>query len=523
MTGLEPGALSRKKWDPGKHPRGKGGRWARKADALDHLAEAQDTRGPEARASAAELRAAAHALRAGALDSADWHMGVAEGHARAVPGDKARSTYQEIAAHHTEIRKHRHGRQRHGLGADLAPLIAGATHGHSFAPTMPLSGPGSPFGKHFSHKEYLGGLQLLGAIRQAARGLGWLPEEGVLGGLEELERWNPFEKRRPHGAAGGGQWVSALGPDPIEAHAADNKARAADLRKQANWVGISADAKAFNDQVNQPYGQGKPRSELRSPAPGLLSGAADDFEAGDYAGAASKLDRAYAETRKLYDTARQWGDYGGKTERRDLKPALAAIAAHRERAHWAAGHLPDQPAIAAMEAAAGMRSAQEWVEALHPRDPHGEFARKPGGGQRPPVPFMPAREPAREPVPSVGELASQVGQMRREFEAERERMREDQARQMRAVTSELRAEQSRLGALAKQTESEEHRKELVKTVARMLGLVAVGLLILATAGAALPPLAIAGVAMGPLLGGEAVIGIHAYAQSRRHTRGPVSA
>jgi predicted ABC-type ATPase len=139
----------------------------------------------------------------------------------------------------------------------------------------------------------------------------------------------------------------------------------------------------------------------------------------------------------------------------------------------------------------------KWDAELHPRGRHGEFEHAAG------------EAPAGPAGPSPVEVAKMVTDLQAQFAAERDKMRADQAAELNRVTAQLRAEQDRMTQLAGRTAeakggSGERRKEIVHAIVNILALVAVGALILATAGAALPPLAAAGVSVGPLIGGEAL-------------------
>jgi len=220
-------SAQRATWDPGKHPRGALGRWARKADALEHLAEqvGKEHFGAHAAPAGRALRRAAEALRRGEKDAAEFALAEAEGHARAMPGGRARRHYHEIAKHHAEVRKAANGRSRHGKGEDLigeayvtpgqaqalSPLgIVPHKYGQPGRPVKPghggwvthtyharpgegaLPGPGSVFGKHISPAEALGAAQVLAAMRAIQAALLRAEETA-------LTRFDPRELRDPHG------------------------------------------------------------------------------------------------------------------------------------------------------------------------------------------------------------------------------------------------------------------------------------------------------------------------------------
>jgi hypothetical protein len=114
--------------------------------------------------------------------------------------------------------------------------------------------------------------------------------------------------------------------------------------------------------------------------------------------------------------------------------------------------------------------------------------------------------------PSTAQLMNMISDLRAQISVNDTRLRSEQASKLRDVVEQMRAEEHRIAAekIAGKTAEElkaERRKAIIRTVATVLGLVAVGVLIVATAGMAVPPLAEAGVAVGPLIGGELISAI----------------
>jgi hypothetical protein len=138
--------------------------------------------------------------------------------------------------------------------------------------------------------------------------------------------------------------------------------------------------------------------------------------------------------------------------------------------------------------------------------------------------------PAGHPEPSVGELAGMVGRLTDRLAAAEEQARStdvEHARALAGLRDSLRYEQKQLAAESAKVAAEgktiadlsdDRRKEIVRSLATVLGLIAVAGLILATAGLALPPIAAAGIAVGPLLAGELTTALHEQHQHHRRVR-----
>jgi hypothetical protein len=171
------------------------------------------------------------------------------------------------------------------------------------------------------------------------------------------------------------------------------------------------------------------------------------------------------------------------------------------------------------------------------RDPHGRWTRAGEGGshvqtlaglgQRPGAGYRPAGHPA---APSVSDLAGMVGALTDRLAQAEERARStdvEHARALAGLRDSLRYEQKQLAAESAKVAAEgktiadlsdDRRKEIVRSLATVLGLIAVAGLIIATAGMALPPIAAAGIAVGPLVGGELVTALHETHQHHRRVR-----
>ena len=162
-----------------------------------------------------------------------------------------------------------------------------------------------------------------------------------------------------------------------------------------------------------------------------------------------------------------------------------------------------------------------WDEPLHPRfpsgGPHGgEFRPKHGGmGES-----RPAAMGESGGNPTVADLMGMVDGLQQQLADREATMRTEYADQLHQVTQQIREEQGRMlgaeeRALRADELSDERKKEIVRLIAVVLGLVAAGALIVATAGLALPPLAEAGIAVGGPIAGELIAGLHSGHQRGR--------
>jgi len=154
----------------------------------------------------------------------------------------------------------------------------------------------------------------------------------------------------------------------------------------------------------------------------------------------------------------------------------------------------------------------EWTKSLVPASEAPHAAELAGGG---------AVDAA-----TVRALVSQVAELRARLDDQSKTLRREDSMRMQTALNQMRHEESRMIETAQKIHEEgaakdEHRHELVRAIAAVLGLVAVGALILATAGAAVPPMAAAGVAVGPLIGSELITFLHHQAAHRRKTSGTI--
>ena len=177
----------------------------------------------------------------------------------------------------------------------------------------------------------------------------------------------------------------------------------------------------------------------------------------------------------------------------------------------------------------------ELLRAFNPREPrdaHGHWVHGAGHvqtlaglgqGKRAPA----GGEGMRGPDPTVAQLATMVRDLQQQVASQQRRLHVEDTRrgdQLHDVVDNIRTEHAKLIAGERADVkvsgiSDERRKIIVETLANVLGLLAVAGLILATAGMALPPLAAAGVAVGPLIGGEAVKLLHERHLQKQAARG----
>lgn len=188
----------------------------------------------------------------------------------------------------------------------------------------------------------------------------------------------------------------------------------------------------------------------------------------------------------------------------------SAAAAQRAASHFD----PNQPRVPG-----GRHGGGQWVHGVHLLPPGEGKDARPAAMSEPRPQTVPAMA-----EPTVTDLARMVGDLSRQLDLAQENMRAQERKDLHNVVTQMRAEQDRLIRLAQRSDqiaaaTDEHRHEVVRSVVTVLGLVAAGVLLLATAPALGPALVAAAISVGPLIGAEAIALIHAEAKHRRTMSG----